>query len=333
MNKKLLPWLILICALGLAGTAGYYSVVGLSRLFAGVATAVIIMASFLELSKITIATLLHTYWSNLSKTFKIYFTISLVILSLLTSIGIYGMLSDGYQQIANKSTVIEKQTSVLKLKKARFEQTRTELQNENTQISKDISDLRKGLSTGSVNQYVTKSGQVITNTSASSQKTFNTQLDKALTNRDLTAQKLETATDSIAKLDLKILDLETNSGIEAELGPLRYLSKLTGMSMDVVVNWLLLIIIFVFDPLAICLVIASNFAFTQIKTRITPQVNAEVPEPKIEMPTIEQPVHVVETPEEKRNRLSRAVSKAREILNINPQPRPTNDDSLFTKEY
>ena len=333
MNKKFLPWLILICALGLAGTAGYYSVVGLSRLFAGVATAVIIMASFLELSKIIIATLLHTYWNNLSKTFKVYFTISLVILSLLTSIGIYGMLSDGYQQIANKSTVIEKQTSVLKLKKARFEQTRTELQNENTQINKDISDLRKGLSTGSVNQYVTKSGQIITNTSASSQKTFNTQLDKALTNRDLVAQKLETATDSITKLDLKILDLETNSGIEAELGPLRYLSKLTGMSMDLVVNWLLLIIIFVFDPLAICLVIAANFAFTQVKTRVIPQVNVEVSEPKIEMPIIEQPAPIIETPEEKRTRLSRAVSKAREILNINPQPKPTNDDSLFTKEY
>jgi hypothetical protein len=333
MNKKFLPWLILICALGLAGTAGYYSVVGLSRLFAGVATAVIIMASFLELSKITIATLLHTYWDNLSKTFKVYFTISLVILSLLTSVGIYGMLSDGYQQIANKSTVIEKQTSVLKLKKARFEQTRTELQNENTQISKDVSDLRKGLSTGSVNQYVTKSGQVITNTSTSSQKTFNTQLDKALTNRDLVAQKLETATDSITKLDLKILDLETNSGIEAELGPLRYLSKLTGMPMDLVVNWLLLIIIFVFDPLAICLVIAANFAFTQIKTRVIPQVNIEVSEPKIEMPIIEQPAPIIETPEEKRTRLSRAVSKAREILNINPQPKPTNDDSLFTKEY
>jgi len=333
MNKKFLPWLILICALGLASTAGYYSVVGLSRLFAGVATAVIIMASFLELSKITIATLLHTYWNNLSKTFKVYFTISLVILSLLTSVGIYGMLSDGYQQIANKSTVIEKQTSVLKLKKARFEQTRTELQNENTQISKDVSDLRKGLSTGSVNQYVTKSGQVITNTSTSSQKTFNTQLDKALTNRDLVAQKLETATDSITKLDLKILDLETNSGIEAELGPLRYLSKLTGMSMDLVVNWLLLIIIFVFDPLAICLVIAANFAFTQVKTRVIPQVNVEVSEPKIEMPIIEQPAPIVETPEEKRTRLSRAVSKAREILNINPQSKPINDDSLFTKEY
>jgi hypothetical protein len=333
MNKKFLPWLILICALGLAGTAGYYSVVGLSRLFAGVATAVIIMASFLELSKITIATLLHTYWNNLSKTFKVYFTISLIILSLLTSVGIYGMLSDGYQQISNKSTVIEKQTSVLKLKKARFEQTRTELQNENTQISKDVSDLRKGLSTGSVNQYVTKSGQVITNTSASSQKTFNTQLDKALTNRDLVAQKLETATDSITKLDLKILDLETNSGIEAELGPLRYLSKLTGMSMDLVVNWLLLIIIFVFDPLAICLVIAANFAFTQVKTRVIPQVNIKVSEPKIEMPIIEQPAPIIETPEEKRTRLSRAVSKAREILNINPQPKSIDDDSLFTKEY
>jgi hypothetical protein len=93
MNKKLLPWFITFCALGLAITAGYYSVIGLSKLFAGTAIAVIIMASFLELSKLVIATLLHSYWSELNKLYKFYLIISLVILSILTSAGIYGMLS------------------------------------------------------------------------------------------------------------------------------------------------------------------------------------------------------------------------------------------------
>ena len=69
---------------------------------------------------------------------------------------------------------------------------------------------------------------------------------------------METVTDSITKLDLQILDLESNNEVAAEIGPLRYMAKITGKSMDVIVNWFTLMIVFVFDPMAIAMVIAVN---------------------------------------------------------------------------
>ena len=97
MNNKLLPWLLLFCALGLSGTAAYYSVVGLSIVFSGVAFPVIIMGSFLEVSKLAIATYLHNQWKNSGIGLKLYLTSALIVLSVITSIGIYGLLSKGFK--------------------------------------------------------------------------------------------------------------------------------------------------------------------------------------------------------------------------------------------
>ena len=73
--------------------------------------------------------------------------------------------------------------------------------------------------------------------------------------------KRETVADSLQKYQLQILELDNNNEVAGELGPLQYISGLTGVSMDRIINWLLLVIVFVFDPLAIALVIAANFAF------------------------------------------------------------------------
>jgi hypothetical protein len=73
--------------------------------------------------------------------------------------------------------------------------------------------------------------------------------------------KLDAVNDSIFSLENKILEVKTSSTVSSELGPLKYLSGLTGQPMDKIINWFLLVIIFVFDPLAIALVIAANFAF------------------------------------------------------------------------
>ena len=98
MNSKFLPWLLLFCALGLSGTAAYYSVYGLSIIFSGVAIPVIIMGSFLEISKMAIATYLHDSWNKVYGVLKTYLTLALVTLSILTSIGIYGLLATGFQK-------------------------------------------------------------------------------------------------------------------------------------------------------------------------------------------------------------------------------------------
>jgi len=153
MNKKLLPWLLLICALGLSSTAAYYSVVGLSIVFAGVAIPVIIMGSFLETSKLVIATYLHNQWKKTYTGLKVYLTLSLIVLSIITSIGIYGLLSKGFQSNITKMEIDTKRVSNVEVKKNRFQETKQEYVFEKQNIDKDISQLRESLSTGTMTQY------------------------------------------------------------------------------------------------------------------------------------------------------------------------------------
>ena len=111
-------------------------------------------------------------------------------------------------------------------------------------------------------------------------------------------QKLEAVTDSITKLDFKILEVESDADLASELGPLKYLSKLTGKDMDQIINWLLLIIIFVFDPLAIALVIAANFAFNTLrkKQKSEDEAPVELVERKAERVKAPTPEVVVSPP-------------------------------------
>jgi len=263
MNKKLLPWLITLCALGLGGTAAYYSVVGLSMLFAGAATAVIIMASFLELSKLTLATLLHSYWDQLNKISKTYYIISLIILSILTSAGIYGMLSSGYQKTADQTSIVDSKVASLETKKKLYENTRAGI----LQEKQSLSELKGTLSKGSTTQYTDRKGNLVVKSNNASIK----QIESASKSDEKLSSKLDVVNDSIFSIESKILEIKTTSTADSELGPLKYLSALTGVAMDRIINWYILVIIFVFDPLAIALVVAANFAFAQlIKRKETP---------------------------------------------------------------
>ena len=267
MNKKLLPWLITLCALGLGGTAAYYSIIGLSKLFAGVATAVIIMASFLEMSKLTLATLLHSYWGKLNILFKTYYIISLIILSLLTSAGIYGMLSSGYQETANKASKIDAQIALVETKRDNIKDQLKVYNVEKTTINESVADLQAGLANNVIQYKDKETGKIITTTSRSTRKALERQLDQAIERQAILNNKIDTLNTQLFKYENEIVEIQTNNDLASELGPLKYLSGLTETPMDKIINILLLIIIFVFDPLAIALVIAANFAFEQIRKK------------------------------------------------------------------
>ena len=267
MNNKFLPYLILMCALGLGVTAAYYSIIGLSMLFAGVALPVIIMASFLEASKLTIATLLHNYWNKLNILLKTYLTTAVVILSIITSAGIYGLLSSGYQTTANKSNVIDQQINVLENKKQSYNQIKEGYLKDKESILKSTSELRLALSKNTVLQSVDKKGNVITRESKGNRKAFEQQLNSSIKSEEILSSKLDVINDSIFSLESQILNIKANNELANELGPLKYLSNLTGQPMDKVINWFLIIIILVFDPLAIALIVAANFAFSQISPK------------------------------------------------------------------
>ena len=278
MKEKFLPWFMLFCALGLSGTAAYYSVIGLSIVFVGVAIPVIIMGSFLEISKIAIATYLHDKWKETYGALKIYMTIALVTLSIITSLGIYGLLSTGFQGNIAKLEISEKQVKNVEVKKKRFEEIKTELTKEKTTLDGDITKLRDGLSTNTTTQTVDqKTGQLITRANNANRKSFEGQLKEAQTRRDTISKRVDGYNDSITKLDIQILDMQSQDINSSELGAIKYVSELLDWDIKRTANLFILILIFVFDPLAITLVIATNQAFkSRRKEDVTPQVTVQV---------------------------------------------------------
>ena len=266
MKKRIFPLIVALSALLVAGSAAFYSVFGLSKLFAGASTQVIIMAGSLEFAKLVVASLLYQYWDTINKILKSYLMIACFVLMVITSGGIYGFLSGAYQSTATQSELLDKSLLILEQKQIRFEETKEDLTLEKTQINKSISDLRVSLSNPhSVSWYDKNSETVITSSSGSARRALQAELKTTTADRDNINLKLEAILDSIGKTDMALLNKEISNEGERELGPLKYLAKTTGWSMDKVVNYFLLLIIFVFDPLAIALVVAANMAFAQIR--------------------------------------------------------------------
>ena len=252
MKERIFPFIIALSALSVSASAAFYSVFGLSKLFAGASTEVIIMAGALEVAKLVIASLLYQYWDTINKILRTYFIVACFILIVITSGGIYGFLSGAYQETATQSEFLDKQVAIIDSKRTRFEETRNDLK-------LTVKELTTALSNPTMIQYVDKeSGQLVTTTSSRQRKLLESQLNEAKTN-------LNAITDSIAILDVRVLDAQIGNESARELGPLKYMAELTGQPMSKIVNWFMMLIIFVFDPLAIAMVVAANMAFAQVK--------------------------------------------------------------------
>jgi len=255
--KKFFPLLILIAALSLATVAAYYSVFGISKLFSSQATAVIIMAGILEASKLITASYLERFWKSIHWLQKTYLITALIALMAITSLGIYGFLVSAYQETAYKMQAVDKQVEVQVKKRDRYKQQVVDISKEQQNINTQIIQLSENLG-NNVIQYTNSEGQLITTQSSSTRRIIQQQLDSQTARRDSIAIKQDALNDSVTKLDLNILNLETNSDVAAEIGPLKYVAKITGKDTDQVVNWFILVFIFVFDPLAVMLLISAN---------------------------------------------------------------------------
>ena len=252
MKERIFPYIIALSALSVSASAAFYSVFGLAHLFAGASTEVIIMAGALEAAKLVVASLLYQYWDTINKVLRTYFMIATFILMVITSGGIYGFLSGAYQETATQSEFLDRQVAIIDSKRTRFIEARDDLK-----IT--VKELTTALANPTQIQYVDReSGQLVTTTSSRQRKLLETQLSEAKVN-------LNAVTDSIAVLDIRVLDAQIGNESARELGPLKYMSTLTGQPMETIVNWFMMLIIFVFDPLAIAMVVAANMAFAQVK--------------------------------------------------------------------
>ena len=269
--KRILPYLIALAALTLAGSAAFYSVFGLSKFYAGAATAVIIMGIAIEASKLIATSVLHQYHKTLSLAVKLYLGFAIAVSMVITSAGIYGFLISAYQETAFKMNIEDQVIGAEQNRLIVFEQEVKNLKSEREMVNDNISKantnilkLSEGLSNNVV-QYTNADGNVITTQSSSTRRILKEQLkeqsdyrDTLIVKRDKLSETTKIANDSINAVNIRILQLKTNSDIAGEIGPLKYLSELTGAPMNQVVNWFTILLIIIFDPLAVALVIVLN---------------------------------------------------------------------------
>ena len=266
MNKTARKILIGVAALLLAVLAALFSVIGLSKLFAGAGITIIAMASTLEASKLIVTSFLYQYWATINKMLRLYLLISILIVASITSIGIYGYLSGAYQTTKLKYDLTLTQADSLSTKKIYYESLvttyKTQVQNKNVQLNTliNLRNSQESRATQLVTQYrSSRSADKSAINTENSIKTINRNIDSLNTS-------IIVFSDSASLMQVAITKLKLKTEISSELGPLVYISNVLNTPMDNVVNMLIILFIIVFDPLAICMVISYNFLNNKAST-------------------------------------------------------------------
>jgi hypothetical protein len=252
-----------ISAIIVAACAAFFSVYGLSQLFAGASLAVMVMASALELSKLIAASFLHKYWDSMSKVLRVYLTAGVIVLVTVTSAGIYGFLSNAYQKTANNLSIHEGELKIMDGKIAMFSNKIESNQGVMETKTSRIEQLTKLRSIQEVRLDSMINRRYFSNANKTREEIESASNEIKALNSDVSVLMSENnrLNDSIGKYEVGKLELAANSAVAAEIGPLKYLSELMNKPMDVVVNYFILLLIVVFDPLAVSLVIATGWVF------------------------------------------------------------------------
>ena len=228
MENKYFPYLVGLSAFLIAGSAAFFSVFGISKLFSGAVLAVIIMAGSLEIGKLVGASFLYRYWNKISLWLKIYMTVGVITLVGITSAGIFGFLSNAYQ---GATIEFEKQSTTLLYKEERLEQLEEDKVYLKDELEQSITSLP--------DNYPTAKRKL----------------------REEYNPKVLALNDEILKIKQEIGDLKVTlvqTGVD--VGPAIYLARVFGTDVDTVVKFFIFILIFVFDPMALAMVLAWNTA-------------------------------------------------------------------------
>ena len=280
--KLHLGYLLGLSAIIVAACAAFFSVYGLSQLFAGASLAVIVMATALEVSKVIAASFLHRYWDEMSKVLRIYLTIGVVVLVTITSAGIYGFLTNAYQKTANSLMVHEGEVGLIEGKIAIFKRKIENNEGLRESKNKRVSQLSQLRSVQEVrlDSMINRRYFANANDTRKEIEQANKEIQTLQNEVDLIVADNNKLNDSINKYEIQKLEMISSSDVAAEVGPLKYMAELTGKPMDEIVNYFILLLIFVFDPMAVSLVIATGWVFQRERAK----ANKPKEEPKQEEP-------------------------------------------------
>jgi hypothetical protein len=251
------PFTILVglAALTVAGCAAFFSVTGLALLFSGASLAVGVMGTSLEIAKLVSASYLHQYWDTTNKLLRTYLLLGVLILVVITSAGIFGFLSNAYQSTSLKSDVVSREIGV-------FQSKITQNEQQIAQLNSQMGNLQQNSGT------LLGSGKV------------NNRLIRSIDNRDRQITKLSTKigvlNDSMAVWNIKINEIKNNNlDLEREIGGFKFIAEAFDLPINSVVKFFIFLLIFVFDPMAVTLLIAFNTALEQDRKKKPKKIVSE----------------------------------------------------------
>jgi Skp family chaperone for outer membrane proteins len=234
--------MLCLSAFLVAGSAAYFSVLGIATLFSGSFIEVMVMAAALELGKLVATSYLHQYWHETKLMLKGYLCVAILVLMAITSLGIFGFLSSAYQQNSAKFAHVDSQMVLLEKQKQSFdkelEQIAARIQTLNESRAsqeKRLPNLSR-LSAAPIYKDIEKAGEEI----------------KTLTDRSAEIQDKKT------KNDEEIIELNKENSSSRDIGTFKFVAGAVDKPLDTVVTWFIAIIMSVFDPLAVALVLAVN---------------------------------------------------------------------------
>lgn len=256
--------LVGLAALAVAGCAAFFSVTGLALLFSGASLAVMVMGTSLEIAKLVSASYLHQYWDTTNKFLRTYLLLGVLILVIITSAGIFGFLSNAFQSTSLKSDVVSREIGV-------FQSKITQNEQQIAQLNSQMGNLQQNSGT------LLGSGKV------------NNRLIRSIDNRDKQINKLSNKmgvlNDSIAVWNIKINEIKNNNlDLEREIGGFKFIAEAFNLPINSVVKFFIFLLIFVFDPMAVTLIIAFNTAMEEDRKKKPKKI---VEEPMIDISTEE----------------------------------------------
>jgi hypothetical protein len=233
-----LKYLVGLSAILVAGCAAFFSVTGLGVLFAGASTSVMVMAGSLEFAKLVAATYLKQTWDEIKGFNKWYLTIAVSTLMLITSAGIFGYLSNAFQQQNLALQQVDREIAVYQTK---IDQNTTQITQLTTQLNNLSQTQNTILDKGKVNNRLLRS------------------VDAKDKQAAVLNKKISDLQDSSASANATINTIKTsNLNLEKEVGGFRFVAEAFGVPLNTVVKFFIFIIVIVFDPLAVALIIAFN---------------------------------------------------------------------------
>ena len=236
--------LTLLTALAISTVAAYYSIIGLMAIFAGATTAIAIMGIVLEIGKLICASWTFQNWKTSPLSIRSYFISAIVVLMLITSLGIFGFLSRAHIQQSSPTSLLEERIERINLK---VNQRQNQVNRYQGRLDTLDKALERYIELGAISKGLAKIGAMDNETNLLKTKISNLEMEID----GLTDEKY------VLKTNISLAEVET--------GPIRYVASMlyddvSESQLEEAVRWIIILLIFVFDPLAVIMVIAANIS-------------------------------------------------------------------------